>query len=45
MKHAMDDLHAGKSVAETATLAGYSTIVHFSTSFKKHFGVLPSSIQ
>ncbi|SFM88748.1 AraC family transcriptional regulator [Chitinophaga sp. YR627] len=45
MKHAMKDLHAGKSVAETAMLAGYATIAHFSTSFRKHFGILPSSIQ
>lgn len=34
-------LKQGKSVADSATLSGYSDTFHFSKSFKKHFGISP----
>jgi len=33
------------SVTETASLLGYSNISHFSSAFRKQFGVLPSRVR
>jgi len=34
-----------RSVTETALMLGYSNISHFSATFRKQFGVLPSEIK
>lgn len=41
MRHA-SDLLADNSVTETASLVGYTNVSHFSSAFRRHFGVLPS---
>ncbi len=33
------------SVTETAVMMGYSNISHFSSAFRKQFGVLPKEIR
>lgn len=42
MRHAKDLLPAN-SVTETAVLLGYTNVSHFSSAFRRHFGVLPSA--
>lgn len=43
LEHAAALLRKGKyNVSEIAELTGFSTVAHFSTSFKKHFGMTPS---
>jgi len=45
MDYAIDSLRKGNPVKEVATAVGYKNSNHFSTAFKRHFGVKPSSIQ
>jgi hypothetical protein len=42
MRHAKD-LLPNNSVTETAVLLGYTNVSHFSSAFRRHFGVLPSA--
>jgi len=42
LERAASLLRGGRSVMETATLAGFDNPKYFSTVFKKYFGVSPS---
>lgn len=43
LNRAVELLKLGKyNISEIADLTGFSTLAHFSTSFKKHFGTSPS---
>ncbi len=44
MQLAADELHAGRSVQDTARAAGYACPRSFADAFRRHFGVLPSSV-
>ncbi|MBV1933714.1 MAG: helix-turn-helix transcriptional regulator, partial [Parvibaculaceae bacterium] len=37
--------HDGATIAQAAHLACYSSTTNFSTAFRKHFGISPSTIQ
>ena len=45
LERAAQMLRSGRSVADTATLAGFENPKYFSTVFKKYFGVSPSKYQ
>ena len=45
MEHAMDFLSHGYTVAQSASLCGYSDVFNFSKMFKKYFGKSPSEIK
>ncbi len=46
LNRAAEMLREGKyNVSEISLLTGFSTLSHFSTSFKRHFGVTPSEFQ
>lgn len=44
MESAMALLRAGRSVSETAQLAGYACPRSFALAFRRHFGALPSAV-
>jgi AraC-like DNA-binding protein len=44
MERAASDLHAGLSVAQAASQAGYECPRCFSDAFRRHFGTLPSEV-
>lgn len=44
MQTAYKNLHEGKNVNEVSEMVGYKNPHHFSTAFKKRFGVLPSKL-